>query len=294
MNGKRAAIAILFVGVPTEEVTRRISDLNRTILPKICTELGIWSTLFPVEEKGFSEFNYDMQGLKFSGKILPSSKPSKGFLIYNFIKSMASLQSPPNYLVFCDGTGRIPFENLYRILSFLSEKPVECVITKRNPWRGGIHPVRQKIEEFESWLVSDRFKIPVVYDLQCGLWGYDFDACSDLRFGANGYEVELNFAVESMRCKKSIGEMTVDISPSTTPSSFDDRFDEASAHFQKAYYLSKYFGLRKEEFIERANYYDSSYAAEERRLPQEYLAMLEKLEELPTAPNIIELENSSR
>mgnify|MGYP001594397020 CR=1 FL=1 len=74
-----------------------------------------------------------------------------------------------------------------------------CILSERIPWRASIPKMRQCIEQFESYVVSKKFKSDEVYDLQCGLWGFLFPECSNFTISCVGYEIELNVACEAFK-----------------------------------------------------------------------------------------------
>ena len=121
------------------------------------------------------------------------------------------------------------------------------------------------------------------------MWGYNYDRCK-IRLHSESYETELNFAVEAFKCAKTIFEMEIEvtadgIAPSTTPSSFAEKYDEGSFHFQKADFLCRYFILTPAQIKKQLEIYLASHG-KTMPLPAEYVKMLDLLEK-PSPPPVI-------
>ena len=282
-------LAILFVTEKNPDiVSERIKELHDGVIKKIQTELKIKIILHAIDETHKNDFFVNKNGMQMNFKLTPGKVPSKGLVISAEMECLRESVDKPRYFVYCDGTRRIDFNDIYKVFYNLHSDNHDCVITKRIPWRGAIPETRKRIEEFESWLVCTQFGLTKTYDLQSGLWGYNRERCK-ITIYSEGYELELNFAIEAFRySSNNIAEIEiqVDTSPRTTSSAFVESYSESSFHFQKASFLSHYFILSRSQFIKALNAYHSSRGAEF-TLPSEYVAMLNKLDEPPQPPVIV-------
>jgi hypothetical protein len=280
----------LLVGANESDYLSRVSYLGSKIIPDIHKKLGISASLFPIHEIGYNEFICNKNGSSIRYTLQPGMRAPKGFNVTNMINSMETHHSKPDYFVYCDGSGRIPFENISRLLERLKSDSVDCILSTREPWRDGISSTRKIIEEFESWLVCDYARIDGIRDLQCGLWGFKVNNCSTMRIEAIGYEIELNVALEAIRCGKSIGEMKVNIAKeNTTSTSFPEDYSRTGSHFQKLHYLGQYLCLSTEDIQKRADHYNARIADEDKKLPKAYLEMIDHLSPEMQPPSIREI-----
>ena len=150
--------------------------------------------------------------------------------------------------------------------------------------------LRKVIEEFESSLVCQQFNIAEVQDLQCGLWGFVYPDCSEMKIDCVGYELELNIASEAFKKIKKIGLINININEygtSKTQFAAED-YSNTSSHFQKAYFLYKYFNLTKEKLVQSAHHHNGKQTSE-KKLPTEYIDMLDEIDYVPKKPDIIKL-----
>lgn len=289
--GQHAILITLMIGVKTEDAACRMQEIYKKIIIP-AGKLGVLITLCPVHSNYFNEFITDINGMKVSYRLDGDSRPPKGFTITHLLKSASLIDSKVDYLIYCDGSGRIPFEQCLTILKELQKKEVPCILANRVPWRSGISEPRKIIEEFESWIVCNKFNIKEIPDLQCGLWGFLYPEYSKINIDCVGYEIELNIACEIFKHIKKVGIINVKTTEEgTTKSLFSgDNYSKISQHFQKAYFLYKYFGFnnKKDTLVKLAKQYNS-IALESRRLPNEYLKMLEIIDGDIPQPTIIHI-----
>lgn len=286
--GQHAILITLMVGATKKEASNRLQEIyDKVVVPAM--KIGVTITPHPVHYTFFNEFIEDVNGMKVSYKLTNTSKPPKGFSLTRLIRNAYLFKTKPDYIIYCDGSGRIPFEQCLTVLKELQKKEVSHVFSNRVPWRSGIPKHRKIVEEFESWIVCKQFKIKDTLDLQCGLWGFLYSEGSKMHIDCEGYEIELNVACEVFKHLKS-GIIDVKTSTQgTTRSQFpDDDYSKTSQHFQKAYYLHKYFGISKKKLIKLAKQHNGS-VPKNRKLPKEYLKMLETIEGTISKPDITQL-----
>ena len=289
--GQHIVLMVLMVGIPSHEAQKRVSEIYQEVITPASTKLGLVITFYPIHEQFYNEFIENVNGLKISYKLSEGAKPGKGFNVTRLINGANQLPIKPDYIVYCDGSGRIPFKYCLALMENLQKKDISCIFAHRTPWRGGITQERQVIEEFESNFVCKHFKIKHTQDFQCGLWSLKYPDCSGMQINCIGYELELNVACEALKKSKKIGILEIPIRVNdTSKSQFKkDDYSINSPHFQKAYFLYKYFNLSKEKLVESAVNYNAT-APSERRLSEEYLSMLDQIEDgVPKPPNIIKL-----
>ena len=282
-------LAVLFVGEKDEkEIDKRIDEITN-VIEKIQRELKIKITFDPIHSAHKNEFFYNKNGAQMSFKLLPGVKVPKGLTITAELEGLDGATEKPRYVVYCDGSRRINFEDIFTVFSHLHLHDHDCVITKRIPWRGAISEPRKKIEEFESWLTCTQFGIlGKVHDLQSGLWGYNYERCK-VKIHSEGYEVELNFATEAFKIAKNISEIEIHVNTeasSTSASLFVEDYSESSFHYQKAFFLSQYFLFNSSQLIKKIKEYQDS-RDKSFHLPPEYFAMIGLLDKPSQPPNIV-------
>ncbi len=285
-----AVLIVLMIGASKEDASTRLGEIYQKVVIPAKNELNILVTPLPVHEKYYNEFFEDINGAKFSYKLVEGAKPPKGFNVTHILKSGHLLDCKPDYIIYCDGSGRIPFENCIRLLNELKKRENLCILSERTPWRASIPPIRQCIEQFESYVVSKIFGSDEVYDLQCGLWGFLYPECSNFTISCVGYELELNVACEAFKKAGKVGLMIVQLNMSNASlSQFQgEDFSTQSAHYQKAYFLYKYFNLKKADLLEHATHYNSK-VSQDRKLPEEYMYMLDEIDGEIKKPTITKL-----
>jgi len=124
----------------------------------------------------------------------------KGKCVIECLKALPDV----NYAIMCDGSGKIPYEQVVDIFRFLiSDSRLACVMGNRIRNKS-ISNERYLIERFEVFLLCKFFKhdkpIP---DGQCGLWGFkigeiktDNSKYEKIKLTATGYEIELDLLSE--------------------------------------------------------------------------------------------------
>ena len=133
---QHAILITLMIGASKEEAAERVQKIvKRVITP--AGKLGVIITFYPVHSRFFNEFIEDINGAKVRYTLNDDSRPPKGFCITHLLKGIHLLESKPDYIIYCDGSGRIPFEQCLNVLKKLQKKEFSGILTNRVPWRSG-------------------------------------------------------------------------------------------------------------------------------------------------------------
>ncbi|PIZ88050.1 MAG: hypothetical protein COX91_02210 [Candidatus Nealsonbacteria bacterium CG_4_10_14_0_2_um_filter_39_15] len=106
-----------------------------------------------------------------------------------------------NYLILIDGSGKIEFDSVFKVLKALVIG--KQVILGCRFKGSGISLRRKKVEIFENFLVSERYKVDLP-DAQCGCWGIRVGILKSLSLTANSYEIELDLVTSALESNLSI------------------------------------------------------------------------------------------
>ncbi len=149
----------------------------------------------------------------------------KGEGILDCLKNVAIV---PDFVIACDGSGAIPFEDIVDIFEVLvSDSSMACVMANRIGNKS-INDSRYLIERFEIFSLIKLFNhkkgIP---DGQCGLWGYRHgklkinDTETEIKLTGIGYEIELDLVSEVVEKKLEYSFVDINLPPRQVSSSFD-------------------------------------------------------------------------
>src|SRR3989339_1857247 len=137
-----------------------------------------------------------------SGSIDPSAlKKGEGIL-----EVLRSIPDTLDYVIVCDGSGKIPYEKIVDVFSELVSNST-CVMAERDGDNKAISEIRFLIERWEIFVLKHFFNHPKeIADGQCGLWGYYAkemvvgDERKKIKLTAIGYDIELDLLSEVL-CK---------------------------------------------------------------------------------------------
>jgi len=110
------------------------------------------------------------------------------------------LKVPP-YVVMIDGSGKIPYPNIFKIVEALEDGCDVAFGDRSNSSYKGISDDRWEIEQFENHLVTSKFNKEDAPDAQAGCWGLQIDVLRKLNLIANGYELEIDLFSECIKNK---------------------------------------------------------------------------------------------
>lgn len=174
----RQRIERWFLSSTTEEEFKKLDLDYSIILPPLI---------------GSRDDNYTLVG-KNGLKIPYTDMVSKTIVIQNKFKDILDEKlDDEGAIIYFDGDGQVDESMVFKILSELKNNDfVMCC-------RGtdfGVSVPRVKVERFENFLVSEKFKIGLP-DAQCGCWGFKTKFLKKLfnDISAQGFEIELNILI---------------------------------------------------------------------------------------------------
>ncbi|MBI5224598.1 hypothetical protein HY989_01895 [Candidatus Micrarchaeota archaeon] len=188
----------------------------------------------------------------------------KGFLLKNCISHAKFFKY--DYFICCDGSGKIPFENIIKVAKLLKEETFNCIIGKRDSV-SGISEERMTVESFENYLIEKKFKLPSqLKDAQCGCWGYSLKQLGSISLTSDGYEAELDFITEALgHPDAKLRYCSIDVE-NTGITKFNH-----TAHSSKLHFLQRKLQLKKEEIISLSREFEADHS---KKLPSEYSEIL--------------------
>lgn len=133
----------------------------------------------------------------------------------------------PNYVIMCDGSGAIPYNNIIQIFQELVSDPRMCCVLASRGENKAISEERFLIEEFEIFTLKKYHNHKRdILDGQCGLWGYktgilNIDGIQkEIILTANSYEIELDLLGEILEKELEYSFIDINLPPRTSKSSF--------------------------------------------------------------------------
>lgn len=121
------------------------------------------------------------------------------------------------FVILIDGSGKIVYDSVFNVLKTF-ENGSEVILGCRQHGRWGIPEDRKRIEVFENFLVSEKYKIQLP-DAQCGCWGIRGDILKNISLTAMGYEIELDLITCALESNLDICFAPIKINPSRTKKS---------------------------------------------------------------------------
>jgi hypothetical protein len=140
----------------------------------------------------------DLQGKEFELRFKGAT--SKGLWIRCSLLTISTKYAYDEYsdvlLLFADGSGKIPFEQLNAVLdALLQGYPLALGCRLDNNWTDD--PNRLAAEGYENYLVEQKYKVKLP-DAQCGCWGLNCHILKDLSLVSNSYEIELDLLINGL------------------------------------------------------------------------------------------------
>lgn len=166
--------------------------------------------------------------------------------------------------VLIDGSGKIDFKYALDVVEQLV-KGNDVVLA----YRGSDYNLageREIVERFENSLVEDKFSV-FLPDCQCGCWGFNYKALQNNNPCCNGYEIELDMAIEYLKSKNFINFIHVKAEQGVSD------FNEA-AHAGKLFFLITKLKYTKDTVLTKARRFE----VDGKKLPQKYITMIETLD----------------
>ncbi|MDO8511386.1 MAG: hypothetical protein Q7S55_04430 [Nanoarchaeota archaeon] len=157
------------------------------------------------------------------------------------IEVLKNMPTPPDFVIVCDGSGKIPFENILEIFKVLtSDSSVHCVMANR-VGNKAISDFRYVIERFEISVLCRYFKHSrEVTDGQCGLWGYRHGNIQNgkdkrIKLTSEGYEIELDLLSECLEqdLAYSLVDVTLPPLPASTNFTYGDNLKKIEFFIKK-------------------------------------------------------------
>ncbi len=162
-------------------------------------------------------------------------------------------------ILFMDGDGQIPVEVVPKMLEIL--KTNEVVMACRGDNKG-IHKTRADIEQFEFFILSEKYKIKL-YDGQCGCWGFQGALLDKFALTANAFDIELNILINSLENGISPSFLKINLGeeiPSDSTYTIGDSDEEKMIYIARRLMWDKDFIIGKlKEYEERENTIDERY-----------------------------------
>ncbi|MBN2251497.1 MAG: hypothetical protein JW724_05445 [Candidatus Altiarchaeota archaeon] len=99
-------------------------------------------------------------------------------------------------LLYVDGSGKIPFEQLNDVLKALIQGyPIALGCRLDSNWTDDSN--RLAAEGYENYIVEQKYNVKLP-DAQCGCWGLNCHTLKDLSLVSNSYEIELDLLINSL------------------------------------------------------------------------------------------------
>jgi len=181
---------------------------------------------------------------------------------------------PCNYFIVIDGDGDIGFENVFKLISLLSDGHLAACACRGEDY--GLGDERNTNEKFELFLISKKYGI-MLPDGQCGCWGFHTRILRDVPITASSYEVELDFITSLLKNR---------IMPRFFRVNLDAGIEQHSgfskkANLTKLTFLSEKLKMDKTFILDAMGEFDEKSA---KRLSKEYWAMVRDSFYFPNLP----------
>ena len=167
-------VALLF---PIRNYEKKIPEILLELNNKIQKDLSIL---------GANHIDVRFPGLDYSYVAVNESKENspKGRNILDALKNM----QPPNFVIICDGSGKIPYEYITEIFQELvSDSNASCVMAHRVKHKS-IDNFRYLVERFEVFSLKRYHNYSKeIPDGQCGLWAF---RCGEIQVNEKYEEIE--------------------------------------------------------------------------------------------------------
>lgn len=119
------------------------------------------------------------------------------------LDSLKNMPQPPDFVIVCDGSGKIPYTYVSDIFQELvSDRNVASVMANRGKFKA-IDNFRYLLERLEIFFLRKYHKhSKIIPDGQCGLWAYRYGKLNlngkeeEIKLTADGYEIELDLLNE--------------------------------------------------------------------------------------------------
>ncbi|MBI1935705.1 hypothetical protein HYS31_04660 [Candidatus Woesearchaeota archaeon] len=213
-------IALLF---PIRNYEKKIPDITLELSNKIHKDLTIL---------GANHIDVRFPGLDYSYVATNQSKEisPKGRMILDALNNMPQ---PPNFVIICDGSGKIPYSYISEIFQeLISDSNLSCVMAHRIKHKA-IDSFRYLIERFEVFSLMRYHNYPnKIPDGQCGLWAFRYGKLDsngkEISLTSEGYEIELDLLDEVINKKLNFSFIEVDlpVQPITTSYTYEDNFEK--------------------------------------------------------------------
>jgi len=227
-------VICVFPMFPVEKYHKNIPDIITKCKIKIFPKLCLLGAINP--EIRFSNIKYKYVE---TNKVLEGEPKGEGIL--GCLEGIKDI----DYAIICDGSGKIPYENIIGIFQeLMSDSNVHCVMGNRINNKA-ISPPRYLIERFEVFVFKKYFNYTrEIPDGQCGLWGYQKGEINfngnkkEIKLTARSYEIELDLLSEVL--EKNLNFLFVDVELPPQKEIDNKEFKKEDSLVKMRFFLNKY------------------------------------------------------
>jgi len=203
---------------PVTGIPQNIPDILSKFEKKIAPGLCAFGAIKPEIKFAGTDYVFVPNEESLSGE-------SKGKGILDCLKNLSKL---PDFVIACDGSGKIPYEHIVDIFQELTSDSKTCCAMAKRGENKAISDFRYLIERFEIFTLKKYHNYEgEILDGQCGLWGFrygkiDIDGGEkEIKLSGLGYEIELDLLGELLEKKLKYSFVNVELPKKLLKTAFD-------------------------------------------------------------------------